>query len=165
MQAADQPSLAESHRLLAVLSLPGADRVRDALGALARLERAGALVILGSMRVERRDDGTFDFARIEPSLSRLGDGGPVDPLARLLQTILDQRARRSTESLTMAGMSDSFLAELGEVMRHAAACVALVVTHVDAGAVVAEFTGSPGTRLVYGNLPLSALESIEELRR
>src|SRR5436190_19242682 len=98
MHAAEPPSLAESQRLLAVLSLPSADRIRDALGALARLERAGALVILDSMRVERRDDGTFDFARIEPSLERSGNGSPVDTLARLLETILDQgRVRASME--------------------------------------------------------------------
>jgi hypothetical protein len=142
---------------LAVLPLHGPGAAEEALVAVERLERAGSLELVDAVLVERGGDGAVRVkpfpvpttSRIEMPAWRwlLGETADCPPTERR-----PDPARRT--------LSESFVAELREVVLTARQWLALVVARLDAPAMVAELRRFPRAHLVYGVLPEGILERL-----
>ena len=133
--------------------------VEPALTALAHLEDAGAVEIVHAARLERGRNGRApQFVDVSPqSTLRLEPAA----WARLLDgTIANSDVAVSPADRSECGLSESFVAELRELLPTASEWLVLVVRRLEPGAVVAELAPFPETRLVYGALPEPVLESL-----
>jgi hypothetical protein len=143
-----------------MIPLPDAGRATEALAAIGRLERTDGLEVLGVAVVERRGDGTIQVAPVPQQASAQID---VAAWAWLLGGIFEDpgpagQGRHPEPTLGRAVLSESFLAEVREVVARAGRALALVVAGLDAGSAVSELRGVPGAKLVYGVLPEPVLE-------
>ena len=152
-------TVAVSPRHLVLLPLPAPVGVREALAAIGRLEGTGALDVLGAVVVERRDDGTLAITPASPAASSEID---VAAWRWLLDGVLGGGegiggVDRPESALGGSGLSESFVAEVREVLASARRSLALVVARLDATAAVSELHDLPEVRLVYGVLPRRVL--------
>ena len=151
---------AGSPRQLVLLPLPSSVTVTEALAAIGRLERASPLEVLGAVVVERRQDGTVGVASVSPPI-----GAEIDDAAWrwLLDGILHRPepaggVERLGGPLGGTGLSESFLAEVRELLATPGQSLAFIASGLDPGASVSELRGFPGARLIYGVLPPPVLE-------
>ena len=149
-----------SPRHLVLLPLPDTVGVPDGLAAIGRLERAGALDVLGSVVVERQDDGTL---AITPAFRATRSDIDVAAWQWLLDGVLGRGegiggVDQPERSLAGAGLSESFVAEMREALASARRSLALAVARLDVPAAVSELHDLPDARLVYGVLPRRVLE-------
>jgi uncharacterized membrane protein len=145
---------------LVLLPLPISVSVTEALAAIGRLERQSPLEVLDAVVVERRQDGTVGVASISPPV-----GAEIDIAAWrwLLDRILDRPepaggAEPVEGLLGRTGLSESFVAEVAELLATPGQSLVFIVSGLDPGAAVSELRGFPGTRLVYGVLPRRLIE-------
>jgi hypothetical protein len=133
---------------LALLSLHPSIAPSDAVATIARLQDAGSLDVAGMVFVESGLDGKPLVRQVHESRY---DNGDVDPAG--WQRFLVEVAERTTPAASRR-LSRTFVAELRSlVLASGSSALALLLSGLDAGAVVAEFSGSSGTRLVYGAVP------------
>jgi hypothetical protein len=150
-------------RHLAVVSFANKISVSEPLAAIARLERANSLAIAEAVLIVRDDDDSLHVT----ALSRgTGNDDGLAALTWLIREMLEtpehsDGMKEQERYLARSGMSESFMAELHDVLSTAAVCVALVVSGLDATAAVQQFGEFPASRLVYGALPVHALASIK----
>src|SRR3954463_11669617 len=116
--------MAGSKCYLALLPIRGSVGPADALAAFERLERAKSVVVVSSAVIRREPSGA-----VEVSLARESVIGEA-AWRWLLDEIADPDAR--------PGLSESFVLEVRKVLPTAGEWVALVVSHLDAGAIVDE---------------------------
>jgi hypothetical protein len=147
-------------RHLVLLSLPRSVSLTEGLAAIGRLERASSLEILGAVVVERREDGTAGVASVAPPI-----GAEIDVAAWrwLLYGILDRPepaagVKPIEGPLAETSLSESFVAELEELLATPGQSLLFIVSGLDAGAAVSELRPFPGTKLVYGVMPPRVLE-------
>jgi hypothetical protein len=147
-------------RHLVLLSLPRSVSLTEGLAAIGRLERASSLEILGAVVVERREDGTAGVASVAPPI-----GAEIDVAAWrwLLYGILDRPEPAAGVEpiegpLAETSLSESFVAELEELLATPGQSLLFIVSGLDAGAAVSELRPFPGTKLVYGVMPPRVLE-------
>lgn len=155
-------AMAGSTRHLALLTVPGASGVTEALAAIGRLERTSPLDVLGAAVIEHPGHPPRHVALVPRPA-----GVQIDVAAWtwLLDGILDSPqlgggAEGPAAEFAGGGLSESFLAEIREVATQADHMVALVVARLDPGAAVSELRGLRGARLVYGVLPRAVLDRI-----
>lgn len=153
-------TVAVSPRHLVLLPLPASVGVPEAFAAIGRLESAGALDVLGSVVVERQDDGTLAITPASP-----GAGSDIDVAAWrwLFDRVLDGGegvggVDQPDSALGGSGLSESFVAEVRAALASARRSLALVVARLDASAAVSALHDLPEARLVYGVLPRHVLE-------
>jgi uncharacterized membrane protein len=142
-------------RHLVLLPLPSSVSVTEVLAAIGRLERASPLEVLDAVVVERQEDGTVDIA---PASARSGAAIDVAAWRWLLGGILERPtaaggAELGEGALGGTGLSDSFVAEVRDLLATPGRSLVFIVSGLDPGAAVSELRGFPGTRLVYGVLP------------
>lgn len=127
----------------------------EVLAAIGRLERASSLEVLDSVVVERQGDGTVGIA---PASARSGVAIDVAAWRWFLDGILEGpmaagAAEVGEGALGRAGLSDSFVAEVRDLLATPGRSLMFIVSGLDPGAAVSELRGFPATRLVYGVLP------------
>jgi uncharacterized membrane protein len=153
-------------RHLAVMSFSSKVSVSEALATIVRLKDANALAIVEAVLIEREDDRSLHITGLSKGT---GDEDDVTALTWLVREMLESpqrsaRAAQQARHLARSGVSESFIAELHQVLPTATTCLALVVSGLDTAAAVAELRAFPGMRLVYGTLPVSALASLPLMR-
>lgn len=145
---------------LVLLPLPSSVTVTKVLAAFGRLERATHLEVLDSVIVARHEDGKV---HITPASARIGAAIDVAVWTWLLDGILAPPgpaggAERLQGPLGGTVLSESFVAEVRELLATPSRSLMFIVSGLDSGAAVSEFRGFPGTRLVYGVLPRRVLD-------
>lgn len=152
--------MAVSPHHLVLLPLASSVSVAEALAAIGRLQRASPLEVLDTVVIERREDGTVAVAPTSPPV---GTGTDVAAWSWLLDAILDRPqsaggAERVGGPLRRTGLSESFVAEVVELLATPGKSLVLIVSGLDPGAAVSELRGFQGTRLVYGAMPGRVIE-------
>lgn len=112
-----------SRQMLAYAFPPGCDFQGQLVGALERIESGGTVRVLDALFVAREPESGELFA------VRLGTGGALGSIARLLSFRLEDRVRRSETERALAGSAGPLAQSWAAKLEPGAAVAALVVEH------------------------------------
>ena len=148
--------MSHSPHHLALLRLRRPVGAEQALGVIDQLERAGSLDVVDAVRIESPGGEALRITTLDRAATpRIS----LTAWTWLLGDVLGTTPAAGPGT-GAGGLSESFVAELREVLPTATEGLALVVSRLDAAAAVAAFLDLPDVRLVYGVVPDAVLEQL-----